>query len=181
MRAELLDMNDNSPSFRENEIFLSINEASPVGSSYLLPAASDDDSPTFGIQRYEIESPSERLSMVFSMSVSGTLEARLVLKMPLDRETESHYTLTLKAIDGGRGGLGGFSSLTGTMTISVIVIDFNDNKPVFTSPSYEVTLREDIPVGSNVIKVSATDADENENAEVKWIIPEYNFSLIIGN
>jgi len=41
-------VNDCAPQFRDSEIQLAIIEAAQVGSAYILPTASDDDSPDNG-------------------------------------------------------------------------------------------------------------------------------------
>ncbi|ESO12705.1 hypothetical protein HELRODRAFT_159291 [Helobdella robusta] len=170
VRVELLDLNDNAPTFRESHILLSINEASPIGSSYLLPAAVDDDSPKYGIQRYEIESGTEKLGLVFSTSPSLQLEAKLVLRSVLDRELEARYQVVLRAIDGGTHAVEGLSSLTGSIVIDIIVADHNDNKPVFDQSKYDITVSEDTPVNSVVLKVSATDADDGLNGQIEYLL-----------
>lgn len=163
VRVDLLDLNDNSPSFRETEVNISINEASPIGISYPLPAASDDDSPRYGIQKYEVDKASEKLSMVFSESVSGQLEAKLVLRKALDREQQPMYQMILKAIDKGTSK---HPSMTGIAVINIIVVDSNDNKPVFTHPRYDVILDENHPLNSVILQIRAFDADEGNNGQV---------------
>ena len=51
-----------------------------------------------------------------------------------------------------------------TATIDIIVIDFNDNPPMFLQPSYLVQIDEDINVGSTIVQVEANDIDSNNNA-----------------
>ena len=51
VRVEILDINDNTPKFRESQIYLPIIEAAQLGSVYILPTATDLDSPAYGIQR----------------------------------------------------------------------------------------------------------------------------------
>lgn len=65
--------------------------------------------------------------------------------------------------------------------ITVIVTDLNDNPPIFQQAVYKVTVLEDILVGTDIIKVSATDKDIGENAVIRYsIIPgsaEHVFSI----
>ena len=163
MRVDLIDLNDNSPMFRESHVNISINEASPIGSTYSLPAAYDNDSPKYGIQRYEVDKAFEKLSMVFSESVSGQLEAKLVLKMSLDREEQSMYQMILKAIDQGSDK---HASMTGIAVVNIIVADYNDNKPIFTEKKYNVFVKEDLPLNSVLETVRAYDADDGLNGQV---------------
>ncbi|KAJ6657753.1 hypothetical protein lerEdw1_001940 [Lerista edwardsae] len=88
----------------------------------------------------------------------------------LDRETVSFYTLILEAIDNGPTG----KRKTGTATVHVIVLDVNDNRPIFLQSSYEATVPEDIPDYSSIVQVKATDADEGVNGRVWYRIVKGN-------
>ncbi len=52
------------------------------------------------------------------------------------------------------------------MDIKVEVLDVNDNTPVFTQEVYSVTLQENVPVGTTVIQVNATDMDDGPNGDI---------------
>lgn len=94
----------------------------------------------------------------FSLDVhSGELSAR-----PLDREAQSSYRLTVTASDGGS------PPLSSSCNFSVRVQDENDNPPVFREPSYRGRVREDTPLGSLVLNVSATDRDQGDNAKLSY-------------
>uniref|UniRef100_A0AAQ6A4E3 Cadherin domain-containing protein n=1 Tax=Amphiprion ocellaris TaxID=80972 RepID=A0AAQ6A4E3_AMPOC len=57
---------------------------------------------------------------------------------------------------------------SGTVVIHVIVLDANDNVPVFTETVYKASLPENSPLDTVVLTVSATDADEGVNGEVTY-------------
>lgn len=76
----------------------------------------------------------------------------------LNREVRDTYTLTVEAIEDTLD----FQAKT---KVSVQVLDTNDLKPLFYPASYSVTLREDTPLQSSVVRVTATDADIGFNAE----------------
>lgn len=174
---EIVDVNDNAPRFRDSQIVLSINEAAQPGSLYPLPTAVDWDSPDQnGVQRYEIDSPSpsgDRFSLHVGKKLDGSAEVKLHLRDRLDRETTAEYRLRLVAFDGG--------SKSGSTTLIVTVADSNDNRPEFVassgaSPSgtgnvpYEFTVVENLPVGSVVGRVQATDRDAGANGLVTYEI-----------
>uniref|UniRef100_A0A8C5X490 Cadherin domain-containing protein n=1 Tax=Malurus cyaneus samueli TaxID=2593467 RepID=A0A8C5X490_9PASS len=48
------------------------------------------------------------------------------------------------------------------------VVDANDNAPVFSQAEYTVRVPEDVPVGSVLVTVTASDADEGLNGQVKY-------------
>ena len=57
---------------------------------------------------------------------------------------------------------------SGEMKINIVVVDVNDNHPVFTKDSYSIKLQENTAIGTTIIQVNATDADEGANGEVLY-------------
>lgn len=161
--VEILDINDNTPTFRESKVSLSINEAAVVGSTYIVPNAIDNDGPVYGIQRYELDTVSNRFGVQFTSKLDGSLEVKLVLNSKLDREVEEGYQLKVMACDGGRP-----VAKTGTLTVDVVILDSNDNKPEFTSPQYRVNISENMPIGSVILKVQAFDRDLGLNGLIGY-------------
>ena len=82
----------------------------------------------------------------------------------LDREAVGVYRMSVTCADCGQPPLRASSSLT------VCVGDFNDNSPVFDVAHYTVSVREDVPVGTVVLRVTATDRDQGQNGEVRYHI-----------
>ncbi|XP_028272859.1 protocadherin Fat 2 [Parambassis ranga] len=76
----------------------------------------------------------------------------------LNREVRDTYTLTVEATESTFD----FQAKT---KVSIQVLDTNDLKPLFYPASYNVAIREDTPLKSSVVRVSATDADIGSNAE----------------
>ena len=66
---------------------------------------------------------------------------KLRLNDRVDRESRAEYRLRLRAIDGGVP-----TPRTGTLDIVVAVLDSNDNRPIFTSDQYQLTVVENSPV-----------------------------------
>lgn len=172
VNVEILDHNDNFPTFKNRRYHQSILEASSTGKKFPIPAATDPDSPAFGIKGYRLEPPNKAFSVETSENMDGTLSVNLVLKSPLDRETKSSYKLKLVAFDGGS------PPKSGHMYISVKVIDANDNAPRFINNTYNVQLQENIAVGSRVIQVIARDPDQGQNGELFYSFsPRTNHSF----
>jgi len=95
------DLNDNSPVFRPPTLTLRVPETAPEGSVYVLPAAIDRDYGPRDVQEYTMTS---NATDHFRLSVTGTgsaSEVRLVVSGQLDHESESVYTATVTAVDGG--------------------------------------------------------------------------------
>uniref|UniRef100_A0A8C4XAK1 Protocadherin 2 alpha a 1 n=1 Tax=Erpetoichthys calabaricus TaxID=27687 RepID=A0A8C4XAK1_ERPCA len=86
----------------------------------------------------------------------------LVLHKGLDRELKSKYDFVLSAVDGGN------PPRSGNMNITVMVSDINDNAPVFAEQMYSVTVEENAPVGTLVVKMNASDPDEGSNGYIVY-------------
>ncbi|XP_032384235.1 protocadherin alpha-8 isoform X3 [Etheostoma spectabile] len=157
--VEILDINDHSPVFPEKEKRLEISESALPGARFQLQAARDPDVSQFSIQQYRLSH-----NEYFRLEVKDRGEDRkvpfLVLQKQLDRETAGKIKLRLTAVDGGK------PVKSGAIEIIVDVLDVNDNSPVFTKELYSATLKENVPVGTVVIQVNATDLDEGANSEI---------------
>ncbi|XP_042593828.1 protocadherin alpha-3-like [Cyprinus carpio] len=167
IEVEITDINDHSPSFAENENQLRISEYTLPGADYQLQAAKDPDSGTNSVRSYKL-SPNDH----FEIRVRENDEDKkpfLVLKKAVDREITTTYKLILTAVDGGN------PPRSGTLNITINILDINDNRPVFSRETYSVTLQENSAVGTVVVRVNATDIDDGPNSEI-----EYSFATLNG-
>ncbi|XP_010589626.2 protocadherin beta-10-like [Loxodonta africana] len=162
-RAELRirDINDHSPVFQDKEMVLKILENTAEGTIFRLERAQDSDGGLNGIQKYTIN-PSSFFHIKITDSDEGVIYPELVLDKALDWEEQQELRLTLTALDGGS------PPRSGTTTIRIVVVDVNDNAPQFAEAQYETQVREDTPIGSLIVKVSAGDVDSGVYAEVSY-------------
>ncbi|XP_040429030.1 protocadherin gamma-A10-like [Cygnus olor] len=166
IEVEITDINDNAPSFGEGEKELRMNELTAPGSRFPLPKAHDPDVGVNSLQSYEL-SGDEHFSLSVQAGADGEKRPELVLAKALDREEAAFHELVLMASDGGE------PSRTGTALIRVSVLDANDNAPVFSQAVYAVRVPEDVPVGSTLLTLTATDADEGLNGEFKYSMTKF--------
>ncbi|XP_036431591.1 protocadherin gamma-A12-like [Colossoma macropomum] len=159
--VEILDVNDNSPAFPRGEIKLEISESASVGARFSVDSALDPDVGLNGIQSYSIH-PTDHFSLKTQSRAGSGKNVELVLQSQLDREKEEQLYLTITATDGGN------PKRSGTVKIHIVVLDSNDNAPLFPKHSYRVSVPENTAQGALLLTVNATDADTVSNAHVGY-------------
>ncbi|XP_078405851.1 protocadherin-10-like [Cetorhinus maximus] len=159
--VEILDVNDNSPSFENNEFSLQISELIASGALFPLESAHDPDMGTNTISTYQI-SPNEHFGIKVQSMRDGSKSAELLLEKPLDREQQATLHLVLTAIDGG------VPHRSGTVRIIIAVVDANDNAPIFDQEIYRTQVVENVAPGTLVMKLNAADLDEGSNADLTY-------------
>ncbi|XP_029134896.2 protocadherin alpha-3 isoform X2 [Labrus bergylta] len=160
VEIEIKDVNDHSPSFSTNSQMLDIAENTLPGFRFALSEATDADVGKNGVSAYKL-SPNEYFSLATHKGGEST-SPELVLQKALDREKKSYMQLILTAVDGGT------PSNSGTSEIEIYVLDINDNAPVFSRTLYKVQTFENIPIGTVIFTLNATDADEGTNSEIVY-------------
>ncbi|XP_027864167.1 protocadherin alpha-2-like isoform X7 [Xiphophorus couchianus] len=161
IELNIVDINDNSPAFVESKHSLNISESSLTGERYPLPVAVDADMGSNAVKSYKL-SQNEHFSLDVQSGGEHGVSAELVLQKALDRETRSVITLLLTAIDGGK------PPKSGSINVHVYIIDANDNIPSFSQSLYKVSVKENAPLGTPVIKLNATDKDEGINGKILY-------------
>eukprot|EP00106_Octopus_bimaculoides_P021842 XP_014789284.1 PREDICTED: cadherin-related tumor suppressor-like [Octopus bimaculoides] len=153
------DVNDCAPRFTSpTEIW--VEENAPINTIvYNIKAIDDDD-----------DGPNQNIKYSITAS-TGPFSIRpddgsLRLMSSLDRESRDTYYLTIKATDGGT------PMLSSTIDIVVHVKDENDNNPVFFPKQYQANISESKPVGTILLRVTATDLDIGLNGMVRYFIIE---------
>ncbi|XP_033489713.2 protocadherin gamma-A5-like [Epinephelus lanceolatus] len=167
--VEVLDVNDNAPVFHEKEVHVEILESALPGTEILQESATDPDVGINALHGYTLH-PTTHFNIKVLSSPNGHKYAQLYLSNALDREKEEKMLLTLTAVDGGD------PQRSGTLKIHVTVRDTNDNAPVFTQSIFKASVKENVPKGTLVVRLSATDADEGMNGRVT-----YHFNRMSSN
>ncbi|XP_061643413.1 protocadherin alpha-8-like isoform X14 [Phyllopteryx taeniolatus] len=158
---QIVDINDNAPYFRLPAIVLNVSESAFAGERFTLPKAFDADVGSYAVKSYQL-SQNEHFSLDVQNAGEQSMSAELVLQRALDREKQSVIELTLTALDGGK------PAQTGTLQVTILVQDVNDNIPIFDNALYKATVTEDAPRGTSVLSVHARDLDEGLNGEIRY-------------
>nr|XP_057929785.1 desmoglein-2.1-like isoform X2 [Doryrhamphus excisus] len=168
IRIKVVDENDNAPVFDTMKP-VDVYELSPTGTLVTRVTATDADEPGNPNSRlvYSIikQNPNEDM---FLMNNDGNI---FVNKPSLDRERIDQYIVTVKAQDlnGRREGL------TGTSTLTINVLDVNDNLPTLEKEKYEGSIEENTQ-GVEVMRIKAQDLDLKDTEN--W---EPVFDIVKGN
>ncbi|XP_028446091.1 protocadherin alpha-8 isoform X2 [Perca flavescens] len=160
LEINILDVNDNDPLFTEKSQTVDIAENTLPGMKFALSEAIDADVGKNTVNAFKL-TPDEYFSLA-TIKGGESVYAELVLQKTLDREKQPVIHLTVTAIDGGT------PPRSGTSQVIIHVLDINDNPPVFSSPLYKTSIFENTAIGTTVITLNATDADEGINGEIVY-------------
>uniref|UniRef100_UPI001ED82BB2 desmoglein-2-like n=1 Tax=Scatophagus argus TaxID=75038 RepID=UPI001ED82BB2 len=150
IRFKVVDQNDNPPVFG-NIMPCEVQELTPPGTSIQKITATDADEPGNENSQiaYSIVNQNPPNGM-FGISTDGTIFVNNLL----DREKADQYTLTVRGQD--LNGSPGGNAATSTVTIKVL--DVNDNLPTLEKEAYEGSIDENTQ-GVEVMRLKAEDPD----------------------
>ncbi|XP_069941535.1 putative neural-cadherin 2 isoform X3 [Cherax quadricarinatus] len=147
VNLQLVDANDNSPTFTQDQAHLTLPEDTPTGTHLVTFTAHDIDGGGESRVNYTIAPASDPGGL---FHVDGT--GGVVLVGGLDRETNPAHTLLVWAVDDGA------TPRTATATLTVNITDVNDNPPFLAEPR-EVQVVENAPP-QVVARVRLGDPDD---------------------
>lgn len=146
--VQVLDINDNAPIFVSTPFQATVLESVPLGYLVLHVQAIDADAGENARLEYSLAGVGHDFPFTIN---NGT--GWISVAAELDREEVDFYSFGVEARDHGT------PALTASASVSVTILDVNDNNPTFTQPEYTVRLNEDAAVGTSVVTVSAVDRD----------------------
>ncbi|XP_041511345.1 cadherin-23 isoform X1 [Microtus oregoni] len=161
--VNLLDLNDNDPTFQNLPFVAEVLEGTPAGVSVYQVVAVDLDEGLNGLVAYRMQVGLPRMDFVIN-STSGVVTTTA----ELDRERISEYQLRVVASDAGT------PTKSSTSTLTIRVLDVNDETPTFFPAVYNVSVSEDVPREFRVVWLNCTDNDVGLNAELSYFITEGN-------
>ncbi|XP_024892827.1 cadherin-related tumor suppressor-like [Temnothorax curvispinosus] len=171
LKVTILDENDEAPRFSENVVEVTLSENTPPYSLVATLTAVDNDQGTNGSVAYSFHSSVSRdYPKTFALDA---LTGQLTTMVALDRETIATYRILVIAKDQGT------PVQSSTATVVLTLEDINDNSPIFYPWRYLMSISEDAPAGTTIGKVTATDADARENAQVRYTLESGRESLFM--
>ncbi|CAH2322186.1 protocadherin-15, partial, partial [Pelobates cultripes] len=149
VNVQVTDVNDNDPVF---DLYLPRNlsvQEEEVNAFVGQVRATDPDAGVNGQVRYSLVN----LNNIFRITSNGSIYT----SVKLDRETRDNYELVVEAADGA------VDQRRSTITLTIKVLDIDDNSPVFSNASYSVSVPENIVPGTIFLRVQAKDVDLGAN------------------
>lgn len=149
------DCNDHAPQFLSPGFF-TVSEDSVIGASVYQVITSDLDEGQNGVVEFTLND--------LSSFTIGKNDGVIRLNRDLDREMESSVEFVVIVNDKGT------PAMTSSLTFTVAIDDANDNSPEVNPQTYSATVDEDIPIGSRLLEIYATDADVGLNADLRYTV-----------
>uniref|UniRef100_A0A669E8W2 Cadherin EGF LAG seven-pass G-type receptor 1a n=1 Tax=Oreochromis niloticus TaxID=8128 RepID=A0A669E8W2_ORENI len=148
--VQVVDVNDNTPMFVSTPFQATVLENVAVGYSVIHIQAIDSDSGKNSLLEYRITDTTSGFPFTINNSTGW-----ITVSEPLDREEIEFYTFGVEARDHGT------PMRSSSASVSITVLDVNDNTPTFSEKTYSLKINEDAVVGSSVLTVTAVDRDVN--------------------
>ncbi|XP_072256742.1 protocadherin gamma-B1-like isoform X28 [Pyxicephalus adspersus] len=157
--VQVIDMNDNTPEITITSLSPTVPEDSSPGTVIALFKIRDLDSGRNGDVICQLYN-----TMPFKLLPISSSYYKLVTAESLDREIHSGYNITINCVDNG------LPVLSSNKTIELMVMDVNDNSPVFEKMEYIIYIAENNQPGTLIHKVHASDLDQDDNGKVMYSI-----------
>ncbi|XP_076876271.1 protocadherin-16 [Brachyhypopomus gauderio] len=143
----LQDVNDNLPRFQLQNYVAYMREAQGYDSPIIQVVAEDMDQGPNGQVTYSIQS-SGRSGLFKIDPLTGSVTTAAIM----DREIWIKTKLVITATDRGS------PKLAGSATVTVVIIDRNDNSPTIPLPK-DVRVPENLLIGTEITRVTGNDVD----------------------
>uniref|UniRef100_A0A7N6B4V0 Cadherin EGF LAG seven-pass G-type receptor 1a n=1 Tax=Anabas testudineus TaxID=64144 RepID=A0A7N6B4V0_ANATE len=148
--VQVVDVNDNAPMFVSTPFQATVLENVAIGYSVIHIQAIDGDSGENARLDYRLTDTTPGFPFTINNSTGW-----VTVSEELDRETTEFYTFGVEARDHG------IPVMSSSASVSITVLDVNDNVPTFTEKTYSLKINEDAVVGTSVLTVTAVDRDVN--------------------
>ncbi|XP_050928273.1 protocadherin alpha-8 isoform X23 [Lates calcarifer] len=159
--VEVVDVNDNAPEISITSLMSPVKESAEIGTVVALVTVTDKDGGQNGLTSCKVKD-----SVPFKLTSNYKNYYSFIVDGLLDRETVALYNVTITAIDEGN------PPLSSTAVVTVQISDINDNAPRFPDANANIYVQENSKVGDIITRITAQDADTNENAKLTYSLME---------
>ncbi|XP_058820979.1 cadherin-related tumor suppressor [Topomyia yanbarensis] len=160
IKVFITDVNDNAPQFVRAPYKVQISEGSSIGTQLIRVYTNDADEGLNGDVYYHITEGNGDERFVIDDATG-----QITLAKALDRETVSMYKLTIVAHDAPMQ-----NRLSASTTVTIEVLDENDDAPEFTQTHSQISINETTAIGTELIRFRATDMDLGVNSQIMFSI-----------
>ncbi|XP_061786270.1 protocadherin alpha-C2-like isoform X3 [Nerophis lumbriciformis] len=161
IKIQVEDMNDNHPEISIKSFQSPVSENIDVDTVIAVVSVSDKDSGDNGVVDLHIPH-----KMPLKLRESSGNYYELVVSEPLDREKVPEYDITFTVTDRGS------PPLSDNETMTLHLLDVNDNVPHFPQSFYTIRVLENNAPGALLSSLSAFDPDLHENQYLVYFILE---------
>uniref|UniRef100_A0A5F9CWR8 Cadherin related 23 n=1 Tax=Oryctolagus cuniculus TaxID=9986 RepID=A0A5F9CWR8_RABIT len=161
LTVNILDVNDNTPQFKPFGITYyteRVLEGAAPGTTLIAVVAVDPDKGLNGLITYTLLDPTPPGYVKLEDSSAG----KVVANRTVDYEEVHWLNFTVRASDNGS------PPRAAEIPVFLEVVDVNDNNPIFEQPYYQEAVFEDVPVGTVILTIAATDADSGNFALIEY-------------
>uniref|UniRef100_A0A667X7T3 Protocadherin 2 alpha a 15 n=1 Tax=Myripristis murdjan TaxID=586833 RepID=A0A667X7T3_9TELE len=153
----VLDVNDNMPVFTKDMYSAVLNENSPIGTTVVQVNATDLDEGPNGEVWYSFGNVNSKVRELFDVD---PITGEITVKGLIDYEVDDIYEVDIQASD--KGAL----PFKTDKSVTIEIIDMNDNEPEIEVTSLSGAISEDSRPGTTVALISITDLDSGLNGKV---------------
>lgn len=157
------DVNDHEPVFEKSEYTVTLSELVPAGSFVASIIAKDEDTGVNAQVSYNFISGNQR-KWFHIVQESGLI----ITTNNLDREIQDSIVLNISAHDGGPNPKYAYTEL------KITLLDENDEAPKFVKNDIKISLKEDTPLNTVVVTLTAIDPDQGTNGSVSYSLDPFD-------
>jgi protocadherin-16/23 len=160
VEVNVRDDNDDRPVFPSPHKTFQIMENVLEGTTVGRVNARDGDSGENGRVTYYIVGGN--IMGIFGINMT---DGRIYTVRNVDYETSSSHLLSIKAKDNSI-----LNPKSSIMTVRIVILDLNDNPPIFSVDPVIITVQENSPPGRSTWTFSASDRDSGINGTIRYRI-----------
>ncbi|CAL1526544.1 unnamed protein product [Lymnaea stagnalis] len=160
------DVNDNYPVFTRANYTIAMEEKTEIDTTLLVVVASDMDSDKNADVSYIMDPGMMDGSVAKIYFQVNTSSGVVSTKNIVTYENYQSFIFFIYAVDHG------LPPLTGTTTLTIKILDINDNYPVFSPTFYNSEMAYNSQCEKIITQVTATDEDFGQNAAVSYFLQD---------